>query len=423
MNKRFDSEKIKSCFDISRMTHLTEEFSEIGADPDGGVTRLAFSREDLEARNKIIEIFEKELQLRVRTDALGNIFGSREGERKDLPVLMTGSHLDSVRNGGKFDGPAGVLGAVEVVRVLNELEIGTKHPLELVVTCSEEPNSFGISTFGSRGMVAKLTREDLQQLRDEDGRPFKEALAFVGGNMDEVDQAVRKPGEIAAFVEIHIEQMPNLYEKGIDIGIVDGITGICRKNIKIRGEASHGGTTPMSKRKDALCAASEIVLALEKAAKEQNGKALATVGHVMVFPNAINITPSMVDMIAEIRSFYPEYSKALSERLDEAIEKTIKQRGVGIQTEVTYDTNPVHFPHHVKETLRKSCQFFGLSHMGLYSMAGHDAAHMAEVTQAGMIFIPCRDGISHRPDEWTEPSSIIKGAQVLLGALLLLDSS
>lgn len=423
MNKRLNPEQIKACFDVNRMAHLIEEFSEIGADPNGGVTRLAFSREDLEARNKIIEIFEKELQLKVRTDALGNIFGSREGEKEDLPVLMTGSHLDSVRNGGKFDGPAGVLGAVEVVRVLNELEIRTKHPLELVVTCSEEPNSFGISTFGSRGMVAKLTRDDLKKLRDEDGRPFQEALAFVGANLDEIDQAVRKPGEIAAFVEIHIEQMPNLYEKDIDIGIVDGITGICRKNIKIRGEASHCGTTPMSKRKDALCAASEIVLALETAAKEQNGKALATVGHVMVFPNAINITPSLVDMIAEIRSFYPDYSKALSDRLDEAAEETIKRRGVGIQTEVNYDTKPVHFSGHVKEALRKSCQFFGLSHMGLYSMAGHDAAHMAEVTPAGMIFIPCRDGISHRPDEWTEPSSIIKGAQVLLGALLLLDSS
>jgi N-carbamoyl-L-amino-acid hydrolase len=335
---------------------------------------------------------------------------------------MTGSHLDSVRNGGKFDGPAGVLGAVEAVRALNELEIRTKHPLELVITCSEEPNAFGISTFGSRGMVAKLAREDLQQLKDEDGRSFKEALAFVGGNLDEIDRAVRKPGDIAAFVEIHIEQMPNLYEKDIDIGIVDGITGICRKNIKIRGEAGHCGTTPMDKRKDALCAASEIVLALERAAKEQNGKALATVGHVRVFPNAINITPSVVDMIAEIRSFYPEYSKALVDHFNVAIEKTIKQRGVGIQTEVNYDTKPIYFSDHVKDALRKSCQFFGLTHMDLYSMAGHDAAHMAEVSKAGMIFIPCRDGISHRPDEWTEPSNIIKGAQVLLGALLLLDS-
>jgi hydantoinase/carbamoylase family amidase len=403
------------------MESLIEKFARIGKDATGGVTRLAFSPEDRSAREEFLRILATEFALHVRSDSLGNIFARREGKRPDLAVIMTGSHLDSVRNGGKFDGPAGVFSSLEAFRALDLLNIETEHPFELCILSSEEPNTFGISTFGSRGMVGVLQKESLRSLRDEQGQTFRSALAGIGGDLERIEDAVRQPNEIEYFVELHIEQMPYLEQKRKDIGIVEGVTGIYREAVTVNGTASHCGTTPMDARQDALCAAAEILLALESAAVAEGRDAVATVGHVNVFPNSINIVPQRVMLDAEIRSYHPECIERIKHKMQNAIAECEKSRGLHVERQVTYDSPPTHFSPTVIRSIRKAAGLLGLRSMEQVSMAGHDAAHVSRIADSGMIFIPCKKGRSHCPEEQTAIENIVKGSQCLLMTLLLLD--
>lgn len=412
---------LKSCFDVQRMHTLIDSYARIGADANGGVTRLAFSPEDRQARQAFVDLLQQDFDLQVRSDALGNIFARREGRHPQWPVIMTGSHLDSVKNGGKFDGPAGVFASLEAFRALDQLGLHTEHPFELCVFCSEEPNPFGISTFGSRGMVGKLKKADVEHLKDDHGNDFAAALKFIGGDLDRIQTAVRPPGDIAAFLELHIEQMPFLEAEQKDIGIVEGVTGIYREAITVTGEAGHGGTTPMDRRRDALCAAAEIILGLESAAAKEGRTAVATIGHISVFPNSINITPETVVLDAEIRSYRPECTARILQALEEAIHGVGQRRRIRVERRVTYDNPPVQFAPAVKQAIAEAARTLGLATLSQVSMAGHDAAHVGRIAAAGMIFIPCRKGLSHCPEEHTEIEQLVKGAQCLLKALLILD--
>ncbi len=409
------------CFDKNRMSKLIEAFAAIGHDPSGGVTRLAFSNEDREARETCVKILQDEFNLQIRSDPLGNIFARREGRHPDWPVIMTGSHLDSVRNGGKFDGPAGVFSSLEAFRALDLLGIETEHPFELCVLASEEPNTFGISTFGSRGMAGILKKADVESLRDDAGNDLPSALKNIGGDLDRMAEAVRREGEIKYFVELHIEQQPYLEREKKDIGIVEGVTGIYRETVTVTGIASHCGTTPMAARKDALCAASQIILGLEVAAREEGDQAVGTVGHITVFPNSINITPEQVVLDLEVRSFYPERIARIIDKVAGCIDGVRASRGVRIERKVTYDSKPIHFSPVVTRAIAESSDWLGLATLNEVSMAGHDAAHVGRICKAGMIFIPCRNGLSHCPEEFTDTQSILKGAKCLFKALLLLD--
>lgn len=413
---------IKNTFDPDGMSSLIDTFAEIGRDESGGITRLAFSREDLEARKVFLRLLETEFQVDIHMDTLGNIFARREGRDPKRPVIMTGSHLDSVRNGGKFDGPAGVFSAFEAFRVMDQLHIETKHPFVLAMLTSEEPNTFGISTFGSRGLAGKLDKTQLARLKDDAGIDFKSALAYVGGDLDRIQEAVLKPDTVRFFLELHIEQMPFLEREKKNLGVVRGVTGIYRERISVRGVASHCGTTPMDERRDALCAASEMILALETAARKEKGKAVATVGHLNVFPNSINITPERVEMDAEIRSYYPDCIQRITDALDDTTLRIQEKRGIGIDREVLYNTRPTTFSPDVRRAIGEAADLLGFGTMELVSMAGHDAAHMNDLAQSGMIFIPCRGGLSHCPEEWTDTEDLVKGAQCLLQTLLLLDN-
>lgn len=418
----FCTEDLKSIITPGRMSSLIREFVQIGGDTHGGVTRVAFSREDIAAREKFIGMVESELHLKAHIDALGNIFVHREGVHSGWPVIMTGSHLDTVRNGGPFDGPAGVLSAFEVFRAMDRLGIQTNHPLELAVFCSEEPNGFGISTFGSRGMTGKLTVEEVEHLSDEKGRKFRDALACVGGDIDRLGTAIRKPGEIECFVELHIEQMPHLDRSGTDIGVVTGVTGIYREHITITGKAAHCGTTPMNGRQDALVAAAEIILALEFAARQSRGEGVATVGRMTLYPNSINVTTRQVELDADIRSFFPETTRRIIGALDDACPRLKAGRDLHIERKEVYETKPVSFAPEIRETIRDAASSLGFSSMDLISMAGHDAAHLSVIANSGMIFIPCAGGVSHCPEEWTAPEDLAKGSQCLLLTLLSLDA-
>ncbi|RLA91718.1 MAG: Zn-dependent hydrolase [Deltaproteobacteria bacterium] len=417
MMRKKDFERV---FSKERITKLIDEFGAIGADPNGGVTRLAFSSYDIKAREKIIRIMENELGLKVRIDPWGNIIGRREGKLNNAASLMTGSHLDSVRNGGKFDGPAGVLGAVEAIRALNELKIKTFHPLELVVFTAEEPNDFGISTVGSRGMVGKLSKEELLNIKNNEGFSILDAIKKIGGDPDRFHEGVRKPGEIKAFIEIHIEQMPYLEKEKKDIGIVEGITGIHRAKVIIHGVAKHAGTTPMNERQDALVAAAHLIKTLNKLASTEKNT-VATVGQISVKPNSINIIPSETSLDLEVRSYHKSAIKKILEDFYNEMSLIGKVYGVKTSIKDTYHTEPTTFSPYIREKIKQACDILGFSYLNLVSMAGHDANHIATIADTGMIFIPSHKGLSHCPKEWTDPIYLVKGAKVLAQSLLILD--
>jgi len=414
---------LEKCVDARRMEHLIDLFATIGADERGGVTRLAFSDEDRRARDTFIDILQTDFDLSVRSDTIGNLFARRAGRYPDWPVIMTGSHLDSVRNGGKYDGPAGVFSALEAFRALDLLGIETRHPFELCVFCSEEPNRFGISTFGSRGMTGSLTPKELELLRDDSGNSFRSAMKNIGLDLDRMAEAVCRPGSIKYFLELHIEQMPYLELEKKDIGVVRGVTGIYRERIILTGLAGHSGTTPMAVRADALCTAGEIILETEAAARHENGKAVATVGHMRLLPNSINTVPEEVELDLEVRSFSPERIERIMDRVGKTMAAVQKRRNVDIVRKVSYDSPPVQFSADIRAAITDAAAGLGLESMELVSMAGHDAAHLSRLTSAGMLFIPCRKGISHCPEEYVSRAHLVKGAQCLLKTLLLLDGS
>jgi len=409
-------------FSENRFLHLVESFGEIGKDPKGGVTRLAFSPEDITARRRIIALMQDAYHLEVRVDAWGNIFGHRSGNGERAGVLLTGSHMDSVRNGGKFDGPAGVFCGLEMVRAFNELGIRTRHPIDVVVFTAEEPNHSGLSTIGSRGLASRLHLADLMNRVDDQGLPIPEALRRVGGNPDLTTDSVLQPGQIKAFIEVHIEQMKHLDAAGIDLGVVTGVAGIRRRRLVVHGEAGHGGSTPMVERRDALVAASKIIRAAYRSAVESRGQAVATIGHIETRPNAVNIIPGRVALEMEIRSYMEEEIERIDRRVWDAAQQTRETLGVEVERSAcVYDTQPRAFAPDIRAKLRRSCDLWDYSHQDLVSMAGHDAYHLSHISDAGMLFIPSAGGRSHCPEEWTDAIYLVKASQVLATALLLLD--
>lgn len=409
-------------FSETRFAHLVESFGAIGKDPNGGVTRLAFSSEDVLARNRIIELMQNEYHLDVRVDAWGNIFGRRNGTSNNLAVLLTGSHIDSVRNGGKFDGPAGIYCGLEVVRAFNELDIKTRHPLDVAVFTAEEANQSGLSTIGSRGLSSRLTISDLTHRVDDQGVPIPDALRLVGGNPDLTAEAVYQPGDVRAVIEVHIEQMNYMDVKNIDLGVVTGVTGIRRRRFVVQGNAGHGGSTPMVERQDALVAAAELIRAAYQLAIESQGHAVATVGHIETSPNSVNVIPGRVVLEMEIRSYIGEEIERIDQGVWDAAKKAQKNFNLSIKRDpCVYDTQPRAFAESIRDKLSMSCELWDYSHTDRVSMAGHDAYHLSYIADAGMLFIPSAGGQSHCPEEWTESVYLSKASQVLATTLLLID--
>ncbi len=394
----------------------------IGLNADGGVTRLAFSDEDLEIRRAVIAHMESNLGLEVRHDAWGNIFGRRRGIHNNSGVLQTGSHLDTVRNGGRFDGAAGVFCGLEMVRLLNHLDIQTVHPLEVVVFAAEEANRSGLSTIGSRGVCGRLKREDLEPYSDDQGMSLLDAIKRAGGNPSAMDKDVYKPGDVRAYIEIHNEQMPRLEKSGADLGVVIGVSGIRRRRFSIKGSAGHSGTILMEQRKDALVAAAELISAVYKTAIGIQGDCVATVGHISVEPNAVNVVPGKVVLEMEMRSYIPEEIDTIDGRVWEAATTCQDKYGVSVHRSASvYDNAPREFSPFIRRTLTRSCELLDYASQNLVSMAGHDAYHMSTMTNSGMIFVPSRNGKSHCSDEFTEPESLVKATLALTTALLLID--
>ena len=386
-----------------------------------GYTRLAFSEEDKQAREFITKLM-KDAGLEVRVDPAGNIIGKANGDWANSPAIMTGSHIDTVKEGGRFDGVAGVIAAIEVIRHLKSSKLKTKHPIEVVVFTSEEPNEFGISTVGSRAMAGTLDKCLLSTLKNKNGLTLGQAIEFIGGNAETIDQAARKRADVLAYIELHIEQGNILEAIGFPIGVVTGIAGIYRGQVIISGCANHAGTTPMNARKDALVAAAEAVMALERIARRKHLRdTVATIGMVENFPNAANIVPGKVIMQTDIRSAKLKHLDFVEQAFQEKLREISLRRAVSISFTRLAAVPLVAMDNWVTGLIADSCLDSKIPYHLMTSGAGHDASHMSQITRAGMIFVPSKAGKSQCPEEWTDYEDIALGTQVLFNTIMKID--
>ena len=397
-----------------RMAERIEGLSRFGANPEGGVSRVAFSEADVEGREYVKGLM-REAGLEVRVDTAGNLIGRRDGS-EDLPVIMFGSHIDSVPGGGNYDGDVGVIAGIEVAQVLAARGITTRHPLEVVSFTDEEGG-----LVGSVAMTTGLSERELEDV-SHSGLTIREGIRKVGGDPDRLEEAKREPGELAAFIELHIEQGAILDESGTDIGVVEGIVGIHWWDVTIEGFANHAGTTPMDRRRDALVSASELVLAINRIANEMSGRQVATVGRIRAEPGAPNVIPGRVVMSLEIRDLSSEKMQQVFEAVEAAAAHIADARNTPISFErIGVSSTPAPTDERMRRIIAAAAAELGLSYRLMPSGAGHDAQDMTHIAPTGMIFVPSRDGISHSPKEYTSPEDMANGAKVLLETVLAID--
>jgi len=401
-----------------RLQSTLVKLSEYGRNPDGGVTRLGYSETDMAAREYVIGLM-KDAGLSIRIDPAGNIFGYRDGSQK-LPVILFGSHIDSVVHGGNYDGDVGSLGAIEVIRALNESSTKTRHPLEVVIWTNEEGNHFGIGTLGS-GVAAGIIGPEIRERKDETGATFAEWLRRYDQDPAKLADARIAQGRLAASLELHIEQGPNLYEKKIPIGVVQGIVAVHRWNCIVSGTANHAGTTPMNRRHDALAAASKDVLVVRDVVLSETGTQVGNVGFMKVEPGAPNVIPGRAEFPVELRDLDDAKVVRMWEHVIERFRQADKEDGVDTRCESTDDVKSARATPAIKAAIREAAEAAGLTSVDLPSFAGQDSQNVAKIAPMGMIFVPSKDGISHSPREYSSPEDIANGAEVLYRTVLLLD--
>ncbi|WNC16182.1 Zn-dependent hydrolase [Brevibacillus brevis] len=393
------------------------QLSEIGPQEAGGVTRLSFSPEERAAKN-LVAGFMKEAGLAVREDEVGNLIGRKEGKNPEAPVVLVGSHLDSVPNGGNFDGPLGVLSGVEILQAMHEQGIETEHPIEVIAFTDEEGTRFGYGMIGSRGIAGLLRRSELE-MRDEAGISIAEAMEKSGLDPAHIEGAAREPGSVKAYVELHIEQGKVLESRGLSVGVVSGVAGPLWLKFVLEGEAGHAGATPMSMRRDPLAAAAQVMLAIEReAAREEIS--VGTVGKLQVFPGGVNIIPGRVEFTLDLR----DVDVAVRDKVEQAImqeaEAICERRGVRLQVELLQRIDPAVCSTEIQSAIREACAAEGLETITLPSGAGHDCMQLTGLCPVGMIFARSKDGISHNPAEYTSKEDCANGAKVLYRTVLSL---
>lgn len=408
--------------DQPRLSAELEALASYSDAPAPAVTRVLYTEQDLAAR-AYLKGLAAEAGLSVREDALGNTFFRLEGENPTLSAVATGSHIDAIPHSGRYDGTVGVLGGLEALRAIKEAGLTPKRSLELILFTAEEPTRFGMGCLGSRALAGTLSPEAIRALKDEDGRSPDEVRRAVGFAGDLADVRLNE-GHYHAFVELHIEQMPQLERKGIPIGVVTAIAAPATLHITLTGEGGHAGAVLMLERKDALLAAAEIALATEEAARTSgSADSVATVGILDVHPGAVNSIPSRVFMTLDVRDTILSRRDKMIEDISHAAELVTADRRVSLALE-TLNADP---PASCSETLihatEAAAKTLGLTTLPMVSRAYHDTLFMARVCPVGMIFIPCRDGISHRPDEYASPADIEKGVRVLAHTLLSLANA
>jgi len=397
-----------------RLNQALEDLAQIGKQSDGTIKRLAFSSEDLEARSQITDWMES-AGMTVRTDAGGNIIGRYSGHEADATALATGSHIDTVFSGGRFDGSLGVVAGIEVVRVLQENDLKLHHPLEVIAFADEERSMIGVKS------MAGTAPEDPARYDTVDNEAIQACLKRAGGDWNNLATARRSREDIACFIELHVEQGGILEAIERDIGVVEGIVGQQRHRITIEGRSNHAGTTPMNMRRDALTTASHLILAIEDIAKHYPGDPVATVGTLKVWPNSINTVPGTVELSLDIRDLSPDVISHMIEQLRRKIETVAVASRTRIRIRPELEVEPTPASATIQALIVKSCEEMGFSYTHLPSRASHDAQEMGRFTDMGMIFVPSKEGISHSGDEYTSPTQCAQGANILLKTLLKID--
>ncbi|MEX2179652.1 MAG: Zn-dependent hydrolase [Gemmatimonadaceae bacterium] len=400
--------------DAGRLNRHLTELSAFGANPQGGVSRVAFSDADRAGRAWVMERM-RAAQLDVSVDVAGNIFGRRHGTDARLAPIVFGSHIDSVPDGGNYDGTVGSLAAIEIAQTLAESNVRTRHPLEIVVWANEEGG-----LYGSRAVSGQLTATELAN-RAWSGKTIEEGMTFLGGTPTRIGEARRRPGAIAAYLELHIEQGGTLEREALQIGIVEGIVGIRQWNVTITGIQNHAGTTPMDQRSDAVLSAARFVEMVNRVVRAEPGRQVGTVGGIESFPGAPNVIAGRVAATLELR----DLDAAKIDRLFEAIAGEAKRIGESNGTTFAFAGRHLNVPApsdpRIRAVIGDAAKELGYSMRGMPSGAGHDAQAMAQLGPMGMIFIPSIGGISHSPKEFSTAEDIARGARVLMGAVMRAD--
>lgn len=389
---------------------------EIGRIESGGVSRMALSEDDLHAQ-ELVSLWMSEAGLTVRRDDYGNLIGRNDGNHPDAPAIALGSHVDSVRNGGNFDGTIGVIGAIEVAQYLHQGQLDV--PIEVIAFCDEEGARFHGGLFGSRGMAGQTDEQDLQ-VEDDDGISRFQALQKVGLKPANREASVRAAGEFLAYLEMHIEQGPVLESLGESVGIVTGISGIKWLRIRLTGTAGHAGTVPMHLRRDPMPCAAEIIREIERVALSSDGNVVATIGKINASPGSSNVIPAELEFTVDMRSPYKEHLQRTADQVFADIQEICTKRSIEYCVDAGLDLSPVPCSADIVRAMEQVGEQSQHPLPKLASGAGHDAMAMGQLCNMGMLFVRCKDGISHRPEEWADIDDIVKGTTVLLQTVLVL---
>jgi N-carbamoyl-L-amino-acid hydrolase len=402
-----------------RMQRVLEQLSNFGRLPGGGTSRLGFSADDLAARNWMMGLLRAE-GLEVTIDAAANIRARRAGQRDDLPAIWFGSHMDTVPNGGNFDGCVGSTGALEVIRVLNEQDQRTEHPLEVIIFTNEEGVHYGRGLFGSRG-VAGLVEPGELELVDENGVELAEWIQRYGGDPERIADMTPPEGSIHSYLELHVEQGGILWSRGIPLGVVEGIVGINEYYVVLAGFANHAGTTPMDQRRDALLTAARIIQAVREIVTSEPGRQVGTVGKIKALPGAPNVIPGRAEFTVELRDLSLETIDGIGEQIRERAAHLAAADGVSFSMEKVITYQPALSHRRIRFAIQKAAEEMRATSLAMASGAGHDAQNMARLAPMGMIFVPSVDGISHSPKEFTRWEEVACGAECLYHTILRLD--
>ncbi|GGJ38954.1 M20 family metallo-hydrolase [Deinococcus roseus] len=402
--------------DLDTLMLELEELAAFSDTPAPSVTRVLWTETDQKARSYLKTRIEQ-AGFSWREDATGNIFATFEGKQPRLPKVGTGSHIDAIPHAGKYDGTVGVLGGLEAMRTLKRSGFQPRRSIELLIFNAEEPTRFGVGCLGSRMLSGALKPEEALKFRDQEGLSFEEARQ-QGGFSGDLNQIRLHENYFFAFVELHIEQMPNLEKQGLPIGVVTAIAAPSSFKLHLTGQGGHAGAVLMPDRKDAFLAASEIALCIEQAVKDHGSiDTVGTVGLVNVYPNAINSIPSKVDLGVDLRDIDADRRDRVLQALLQAAEDICLKRGIKLELEMLNQDPPAKSDPMLVRTIQKNCENLGIAYQNMVSRAYHDSLFMARIAPTAMVFIPCKDGISHRPDEYSSPEHIRIGVEVLAGVL------
>jgi N-carbamoyl-L-amino-acid hydrolase len=401
--------------DGARLNGWLAAFDKVGRTASG-INRVAYSPADLAGREFTLRLF-REAGLTPRLDTAGNIFGRVEGTEPSRSPILIGSHVDSVTDGGNYDGPVGSFSAIEVARSLREQSVRLRHPVDVVVWTNEEGG-----TIGSKSAIGHITPADLDKVA-RSGKTIREGIGLVGGNVERLAEAVKKKGDIACYMELHIEQGGLLEKAGLQIGVVEGIVGLKWSEVTITGFSNHAGTTPMDQRQDAMLAAAKFTVAINDAVRAVPGRTVATVGRLTVSPNTTNVIPGQVVLTIDLRDLDP----AKVSHFQTAFERLATEIGNATNTKFAFTTltasDPAIADPKVMQWIEASVASLGLTKQRMPSGAGHDAQEIAKIAPMGMIFVPSVGGISHSPKEFTKAEDVANGANVLLNAVVAADKA